>query len=375
MLAYESLKGTHLHNLTWLIEQAAAKNMTHALMIGQAHMMTQGRYLTTLWGRVTDNQKRALASLTGHLYQDRWGCLIKPYADAKTYADFANVAIKIMVTLQKTIARYAHKFLSGGRLSLVSVDSLSKVIIEATTAAQEQEAALETLISQYYPGISVHVTDSGAYIYADPMKTIDTETLSLHDVTPGATALIYTMESGIPQASEALAAVRRGWPLSARKLPHNAVEMNRGTLQGMLMKKMTQDPAVAAFSAILDELSALGEQVSLEPFGTSPDRIKLLSRKRSIPATLLEQIKLIDDTFVPLAADEIPETGIKEDLNRFLYKPPKRVLEMTVAPAAPPAAPGPAPPQPPQSDHEEESGLSEGEEVAEEEAEAGDISE
>ena len=120
--------------LSWWIEQASARNMTHALIIGQVHTMTQGRYLTTLWGKVPESQRRSLAQLTGQLYQDRWGCLIKPYREAKSYADFANVALKIMSVLQKSMSRYAHKFLTGGRLSKLQVDTYANAILEATGA-------------------------------------------------------------------------------------------------------------------------------------------------------------------------------------------------------------------------------------------------
>ena len=59
-------------------------------------------------------------------------------------------------------------------------------------------------------------------------------------------------------------AARKGWPLAETDLNFKA------------------------FSVILDELAVLGEQVSLEPFGgDTPDRVKLINRRRKIPPYLL----------------------------------------------------------------------------------------
>lgn len=338
MAAYATLKDTQMESISWIIEQAASRNATHAMLVGQAYKVTQGRYLSLIWRFLPITEKKAIARLAGYLSNDKWGCLTAPYLPAKDYATLANVAVRVMARMQKSVDRYRHKILDGGSLQASQVEALATEIVGMTNVAQDELVSLANQVKEACPGVDIYYDDTTVILHTDERHTIDSATLArvarpIEEI-PGAEGGLPTNK--VPTVEDLSSdGTRVSWPKPARRLPTNAIKTSHEHLQKILMSQLRAAPDFKALETILEALAEMGNQQPLEPFGSDFKATAPSSRFKGVSTELLSAIKVFIPDFniqTPLD-DNVGIRDIQQSEQRFLYKAPVIALEIRAPPA------------------------------------------
>lgn len=274
--AYKCLEGTPASSLCWVVEQAAASNITSALnvadVISKLQLFPLAEVATNV---VPEIQLTALVRLAMHVIFSRFCTLVAPPVTVKEYADLAYLCMAITRKNSKgndrsSLVDYAGDFVPYLSRNRNDLDAVASQISEASAGLIAKTVAIEALVRKFLPeACGVYEMEGEFAIYYEVAGDQE-DALGEAGAGPANAPQPGPSSSGQQQGSGAPPARRRG--AAAVALPRNYLPdvLRRGNknyrregLESLVQRlRNAEDPRYGHFRKIMAALGATALQSS-----------------------------------------------------------------------------------------------------------------